>query len=119
MYGCFLFQVLSSLYAFHSAFAISTPEIAGSALSPECVKYRVVGVCYWLLCTQFGCSVRTSVKVRHFRPDLVVSAYSLTGQNPWTEISPLSPPLPGIAENGGDTHPRAASQHGNESKLSP
>ncbi|WP_430624506.1 TraU family protein [Salmonella enterica] len=55
-----------------------------------------------MFCTPFGCSVRTSVKVRHFRPDLVVSAYSDTGQNPWAEMSLLSSPLPGIAEAGGD-----------------
>lgn len=99
------------LCAIYPASAITTPEIAASALSPDCVQYRVVGVCYWLYCTPFGCTVRTSVKVRHFRPDLVVSAYSLTGKNPWTEISPLSPLLPGIAEGGGDTNPRAANQH--------
>lgn len=91
--------------------AITTPEIAASALSPECVHYQIVGVCYWLFCSPFGCSVRTSVKVRHFRPDLVVSAYSVTGQNPWAEISQLSSPLPGIAEAGGDTNPRAVGQH--------
>lgn len=91
--------------------AITTPEIAASALSPDCVHYRVVGQCYWLNCTPLGCSVRTSVKVSHFRPDLVVSAYSLTGQNPWTEMSLPSPPIPGIAEGGGDTNPRSANQH--------
>ena len=92
--------VLSSLIslAVPTAQAITTPEIAASALSPECVQYQIVGVCYWLFCSPFGCSVRTSVKVRHFRPDLVVSAYSVTGQNPWAEMSPLSSPLPGIAE---------------------
>ena len=25
--------------------AITTPEIAASALSPECVQYQIVGVC--------------------------------------------------------------------------
>ncbi|HAO9088751.1 TPA: TIGR03756 family integrating conjugative element protein [Escherichia coli] len=105
--------VLSSLIslAVPAAQAITTPEIAASALSPECVQYQIVGVCYWLFCSPFGCSVRTSVKVRHFRPDLVVSAYSVTGQNPWTEMSPLSSPQPGIAEAGGDTNPRAVGQH--------
>ncbi|EAA5901522.1 TIGR03756 family integrating conjugative element protein [Salmonella enterica] len=105
--------VLSSLIslAVPAAQAITTPEIAASALSPTCIKYQVVGVCYWLFCSPFGCSVRTSVKVRHFRPDLVVSAYSVTGQNPWAEMSLLSPPLPGIAEAGGDTNPRTVGQH--------
>ena len=101
---------LSLLIAFPCA-AITTVEIATSALSPDCVHYRVVGLCYWLYCSPFGCTVRTSVKVSHFRPDLVISAYSNTGQNPWAEMSPLSPPLPGIAEGGGDTNPRSASQH--------
>lgn len=88
--------------------AITTPEIAASALSPECVKYRVVGLCYWLFCTPFGCTVRTSAKVHHFRPDLVVSAYSTTGENPWSEMALLSPPIAGLAEGGGDTNPRPA-----------
>lgn len=85
--------------------AITTPEISASALSPDCVNDRVVGLCYWLYCTPLGCSVRRSVKVSHFRPELVVSAYSNTGQSPWTEMSLLSPALPGIAENGGDCQP--------------
>lgn len=38
-------------------------------------------------------------------------SYSVTGQNPWTEISPLSSPLPGIAEARGDTNPRTVGQH--------
>ncbi|EMQ2085174.1 TIGR03756 family integrating conjugative element protein [Salmonella enterica subsp. enterica] len=106
----FIYLPLWLLTVFPCA-AITTPEIAASALSPDCVQYRVVGLCYWLYCSPFGCTVRTSVKVSHFRPDLVVSAYSVTGQNPWMEMSPLSPPLPGIAESGGDTNPRSASQH--------
>ena len=36
----------------------------------------------------FGCSVRTSVKVRHCIPDAVVSSYSNTGENPWIEVRP-------------------------------
>ncbi|WP_411172004.1 TIGR03756 family integrating conjugative element protein [Klebsiella pneumoniae] len=87
------------------ATAITTPQIIASALSPDCLQYRVVGLCYWLLCTPFGCTVKTSVKVRHNIPELVVSAYSTPGDNPWQEMS-----LPGGAvsgaEGGGDTSPR-------------
>ncbi|EGH26716.1 hypothetical protein PSYMO_36725, partial [Pseudomonas amygdali pv. mori str. 301020] len=41
---------------------------AASTLSPDCLEYKVVGICYWLLCTPFGCKVKTSTKVRHFVP---------------------------------------------------
>jgi integrating conjugative element protein (TIGR03756 family) len=45
--------------------------------------------------------VRTSVKVRHYIPDAVVSSYSNTGENPWVEVRPMSTPNPS-AQAGGD-----------------
>src|SRR3546814_8517822 len=48
--------------------------------------YRVVGICYWLSCGVGGCRIRTSIKVRHYVPDAVVSGYSNTGANPWVEV---------------------------------
>lgn len=51
-----------------STFALNTATIVSSALSPDCLEYRVVGICYWLFCTWTGCTVRTSVKVRHYVP---------------------------------------------------
>ena len=62
--------------------ALDTVSISTSTLSPSCLEYRVVGICYWLQCG-FGCRVRTSMKVRHFVADAVVSSYSSTGKNPW------------------------------------
>ncbi len=84
-----------------SAVALNTAVIGSSALSPDCLSYRVVGVCYWLYCTNFGCSVRTSAKVRHYIPDAVVSSYSDTGVNPWTEVAFMSDPN-STAQAGGD-----------------
>lgn len=83
------------------AVALTTATLLPSTLSPDCLDYRVVGVCYWLQCTPFGCRVRTSVKVRHYIPDAVVSAYSNTGQNPWLEVRPMGIPNP-MAKAGGD-----------------
>ena len=40
----------------------------------------------WLKCGLSGCSVKTSIKVGHYNPDLVVSSYHNVGENPWTEI---------------------------------
>ena len=84
-----------------SSFALNTATIVASTLSPDCLEYRVTGICYWLLCTMFGCSVRTSVKVRHYVPDAVVSSYSNTGENPWIEVRAMSLPNP-TARAGGD-----------------
>ena len=84
-----------------SASALNTAAITGSVLSPDCLAYRVQGICYWLYCTFKGCTVRTSVKVRHYVPDAVVSSYSNTGENPWVEVRAMSLPNP-TAQSGGD-----------------
>jgi len=89
------------LAASSSALALNTATIAGSTLSPDCLSYRVRGICYWLLCTLYSCSVETSVKVAHYVPDAVVSSYSNTGENPWIEMRALSTPNPS-AQGGGD-----------------
>ncbi|WP_142523996.1 TIGR03756 family integrating conjugative element protein [Raoultella ornithinolytica] len=87
------------------ATAITTPQIIASALAPDCLQYRVVGICYWLLCTPFGCTVKTSIKVKHNLPDLVVSAYNTPGDNPWSEMALVGSSISG-EEGGGDTNPR-------------
>lgn len=84
-----------------SAFALNTATITASVLSPDCLSYRVQGICYWLYCTLTGCTVRTSVKVQHYVPDAVVSSYSNTGENPWVEVRAMSMPNP-TAQRGGD-----------------
>lgn len=86
-----------------SALALDTATLVGSTLSPDCLEYRAVGVCYWLYCTNFGCQVETSTKVRHFIPELVVSSYAVTGANPWAEVASFSPPN-AMAQAGGNDH---------------
>jgi len=83
------------------SFALDTSTIASSTLSPDCLEYRVAGICFWLLCTYFSCSVETSVKVRHYVPDAVVSSYSNTGANPWVDVQSMSQPN-ATAQAGGD-----------------
>jgi len=81
--------------------AVTTATIVSSSLSPDCLEYKVVGICYWLFCTPYSCQVKTSVKVRHFVPDAVVSSYANTGENPWTEMASFSP-VSSVAAGGGD-----------------
>ncbi|MFS6933744.1 TIGR03756 family integrating conjugative element protein [Klebsiella oxytoca] len=85
-----------------TASTINSAQIIASALSPTCLEYRIAGVCYWLFCTAWGCTVRTSVKVKHYIPNAVVSSYSSTGDNPWSEVAILGTGIPGIAEGGGN-----------------
>jgi integrating conjugative element protein (TIGR03756 family) len=94
------------------SFALDTATITASVVSPDCLEYRVVGICYWLHCTSHGCSVRTSVKVRHYIPDAVVSSYSNTGENPWVEVRAMSQPNT-TAQGGGD----GTTNHNNENNL--
>ncbi|EPC00621.1 hypothetical protein L861_06685 [Litchfieldella anticariensis FP35 = DSM 16096] len=83
--------------------AIDTLTITESAISPECLDYRMVGVCVWLYCSWSGCRVRTSIKVRHYIPELVVSSYENTGDNPWQEMALVSPPTSGALAGGRST----------------
>ena len=95
-----------------SAFALDSATIIASALSPDCLAWRIVGICYWLQCGAFGCTVRTSAKVRHYIPDAVVSSYTNIGQNPWVEVAPMSLPNP-TAQAGGD----GTTNQGHENNL--
>jgi integrating conjugative element protein (TIGR03756 family) len=83
------------------AWTLDTASLAQSAISPACLDYKLIGLCFWLSCTPFSCEIETSIRVQHFNPDLVVSSYAATGENPWTEMAALSAPLPG-AEGGGN-----------------
>jgi integrating conjugative element protein (TIGR03756 family) len=98
-----LFQslIVALLLVTQPSFAIGTAAIAAAALSPDCLEYRVVGICFWLLCTIYECDVEESVQVRHYNPDAVVSSYSDTGHNPWSEVASLSAPN-ATAQHGGD-----------------
>lgn len=95
-----------------SSFALNTATIVASALSPDCLEYRVTGICYWLYCTWGGCTVRTPIKVRHYVPDAVVSSYSNISENPWIEVRAMSLPNP-TAQAGGD----GTTNEGHENNL--
>lgn len=91
--------------------ALGTGEIFASAASPDCIEYQVKGVCVWMTCTPYGCDTDTSVKVRHYVPDLVVSAYHETGANPWSDVSSMSASNSTAKSGGNQTERRAARDH--------
>lgn len=82
------------------AYAVNTAQIVANTANAQCMEWSVVGTCFWLKCSP-KCKVRTSVKVKHYIPEVVVSSYTNTGANPWTEMALLGSSKPG-AEDGGN-----------------
>ena len=88
------------LFAMNKAFAfetINSATLSASALTPACMRYQMVGVCFYLVCSMFECHIETNSKIAHFNPDLVVSAYNSLAQsddpvagNPWTEAKTIT-----------------------------
>lgn len=105
--------------------AINTAGIIASAITQDCISWRVSGICYWLMCTPFGCSVKTSVKVTHFIPEVVVSTYTGPGGNPWTEMAFMSgasgtvdSALTSVAPaGGGNSNPQTQSDDSTDSRV--
>ena len=60
-----------------------------STAALSCMQWTPIGVCFWLLCSTYSCEVKTSIKVGHYNPDLVVSAYNELGANPWGDMRSL------------------------------
>lgn len=56
------------------------------AAAPSCISYMVTGVCFFLRCTPFGCTVETSIRVSHYMPDVVVSTYNDQYIHPWRDV---------------------------------
>lgn len=70
--------------------SLNIASIMASSASTSCLDYKVVGTCFWLFCTKFGCKIRTSTKIKHYIPEVVVSSYNHQAQNPWVEMNFLS-----------------------------
>ncbi len=75
-----------------SAETTNGKEILKQSANISCLRYEIVGICVWLLCTPAGCSVETSVKIKHYIPDAVVTSYPVTGKSPWLETRKYAQP---------------------------
>ena len=63
--------------------------LADSALSTDCLDWKIDGICIWIRCSIFGCYVVTSPLISHRLPDLVVQSYINPGEPPWNEWKPI------------------------------
>lgn len=92
--------------------ALDSSTVSTSAISPDCLDYKVTGVCYLLLCDWKSCKVEISVRVKHYVPDAVVTSYASTGNSPWVETAAIGTPIIG-AKSGGD----AVTSQANENNI--
>jgi len=92
--------------AYAPADTVTTANILAASADLDCLDYRAVGGCVWLRCGLSGCETRTSVKYRHYVPDLVVTAYPARGLSPWTAMRTLDG-----ADDGG-TYAKGAGARG-------
>jgi integrating conjugative element protein (TIGR03756 family) len=53
---------------------------------PACGMWHPSGICFFLFCTPFGCSIKNSNRYSHMRPDLVVSTYHDLDNHPWPQV---------------------------------
>ncbi len=67
--------------------SLDLADIISNSVNTSCLAWRPVGVCFWLKISLFSVSVRTSIKVKHYIPDLVISAYQVKGKNTWDMMS--------------------------------
>ncbi len=51
----------------------------------ECFRWQPVGVCVWLVCTYNYCYASTTVRVRHYTPDVTISTWHDKDTHPWSD----------------------------------
>lgn len=78
----------AGFFTFNVSAELNSVQITEQTLKAvdSCLKWKVIGSCSWLHCDLLGCEVRVSLKVGHYRPDLVVSVYPTIESHPWKEI---------------------------------
>ncbi|BFI44361.1 integrating conjugative element protein [Yersinia pseudotuberculosis] len=96
-----------------TASGINSAQIIAGSLSPGCLEYRVSGICYWLFCSAWGCKIRTSVRVSHYVPNVVISSYAQAGANPWSEVAVLGSGISGVAQGGGNNEQKRGARKNN------
>ena len=66
---------------------LSAEALSSRSFSPDCLEWKISGVCIWLKCSIFGCRVVTTPRISHRLPDLMVAAYPHTKDSPLEGMS--------------------------------
>ena len=88
--GLFLCLATAMVNSSLKAEEFNVSDLANSALSWDCLDWKIDGVCVFLRCGIFGCYIVTTPRISHRLPDLVVQSYANTAEAPWQEWQPLA-----------------------------
>ena len=83
-----LYGLVSISSTLANAETVTTAEILSRTLQAvnSCLDWKWIGNCFWLDCNLLDCRVKTSIKVRHYRPDLLVTVQNSPANIPWKEM---------------------------------
>jgi integrating conjugative element protein (TIGR03756 family) len=70
--------------------AMSTADVLVNTVKgvEGCLSFKIKGVCTWLKCG-WGCSIKTSLRVEHYVPEVVVSTFHEPLRHPWGDYGRL------------------------------
>jgi hypothetical protein len=94
-------SVLALITMHDARAATNTAEIAINTVSavPSCLQYKVKGTCFWLKCTSWPpkCAVRTTLRIEHYVPEVVVSTWHEPLAHPWLDYGrPIAAGMGGV-----------------------
>jgi len=87
--SCFAINLLTSLIISpviaDESVKLSTAQVVQATLAaiPACLKYKIIGLCFWKVCFGPYCWIEETLKVDQYLPDAVVSIYRQENTNPW------------------------------------
>jgi len=87
--------LLSVPCAFAADGKITSVNIVGQTFGaiPSCLKYRILGVCFWMHCDGPFCWVSTTLKVSEYLPDTIDSVFSNAKSDPWVLTNTVVDPV--------------------------
>ena len=91
-----------------------------TAAIPQCLRWRLTGICVWLVRRNGRWRIRVSPRVFNYAPDAVVTAHNDAGNHPWVELNPiLASANAGLAGLVGGVADAAASVEGRRERGNP
>ena len=91
--ACFVFAFSAFSMREPAAESVQTVQKTADAASAaakaifSCMKWKIVGLCFWLHCSLKGCKVKTSLKVFNYAPEAYVTVLPYVGQGSFVSSS--------------------------------